>query len=423
MGREAEARPRDRRTFVKHAAIAAAGAAVAGPIVGAKSASAATTTLEGDQRVNGRLGVGVEPTVPLQVARTDAGAAVRVDAHTMGLYVRHDRDWAGETYDLVNLDHASTGDAVFIFHGGGKPPGFTGITGGNAALNVLIPYYSDARGDGRTGGTTLNDRTGMRGLFIQSQSVTDAVKAIHVQHFTNDVAAYFEIQPPGYRQPVGKGGGLLIDDWSAENTIRLRKPQTPGFGRALLSLEAKWDASGGTNAGNALQVLDSTGYTRASLGSSGKLSLFDDAHVTRVIVASDGSASFGGSQRFGSKVRIASEFGGAGVQRNLALINAHGSAGDGAQIEFDDAGSQNALIAASFDNVSAGSRSASLKFSVRSADAMTERLRLNGTGIGFFGAPPVARPVVSGSRGDGSALGSLLNALSRLGLVSDSSTS
>jgi hypothetical protein len=53
---------------------------------------------------------------------------------------------------------------------------------------------------------------------------------------------------------------------------------------------------------------------------------------------------------------------------------------------------------------------------------MTERLRLSGTGIGFFGATPVARPVVSGGRAGNDALTSLISALAKLGLITDSTT-
>lgn len=42
--------------------------------------------------------------------------------------------------------------------------------------------------------------------------------------------------------------------------------------------------------------------------------------------------------------------------------------------------------------------------------------------IGFFGATPVARPTVTGSKGGNAALGSLLTALANLGLITDSTT-
>jgi hypothetical protein len=52
----------------------------------------------------------------------------------------------------------------------------------------------------------------------------------------------------------------------------------------------------------------------------------------------------------------------------------------------------------------------------------TERIRINGTGIGFYAATPVAKPTVSGSKAANAALASLMTALSTLGLVTDSTT-
>ena len=46
----------------------------------------------------------------------------------------------------------------------------------------------------------------------------------------------------------------------------------------------------------------------------------------------------------------------------------------------------------------------------------------NGATAGFFGAEPVARPTVTGSRSDGTALASLMSALSSMGLINDNTT-
>jgi hypothetical protein len=45
-----------------------------------------------------------------------------------------------------------------------------------------------------------------------------------------------------------------------------------------------------------------------------------------------------------------------------------------------------------------------------------------GGAISFYGAPSVAQPVVTGSRGGNAALGSLLTALATLGLIVDNTT-
>lgn len=50
------------------------------------------------------------------------------------------------------------------------------------------------------------------------------------------------------------------------------------------------------------------------------------------------------------------------------------------------------------------------------------RLKMDGTGLAFFAAAPVAQPTVTGSRGANAALASLLTALASLGLVVDSSS-
>jgi hypothetical protein len=50
------------------------------------------------------------------------------------------------------------------------------------------------------------------------------------------------------------------------------------------------------------------------------------------------------------------------------------------------------------------------------------RVVCDATGIGFFGATPVARPTVTGSRANGAALADLIAKLAALGLVDDATT-
>lgn len=52
----------------------------------------------------------------------------------------------------------------------------------------------------------------------------------------------------------------------------------------------------------------------------------------------------------------------------------------------------------------------------------TAKVQVNTTGIGFYAATPVAKPTVSGAKGSNAALGSLLTALSSLGLITDSTS-
>lgn len=50
------------------------------------------------------------------------------------------------------------------------------------------------------------------------------------------------------------------------------------------------------------------------------------------------------------------------------------------------------------------------------------RLKINSTGVGFFGSTPIAKPTVVGAKGGNVALGNLMSALANLGLVTDSTT-
>ena len=358
-------------------------------------ATDAPNTWTADQTFMARLGVGTQPVYPLHVVRTDVGAAVAVTAHSRAFTVRHDRDWAGETHDLVDLDHRSAGDAIFIAHRGGRPPAFSGETGGMGGVNVLVPYYIDDTGTGRAG-SVVNDRTGARALFVQTQPTTNDVYALYVSHWSNAYAAYFAIQQSPNGEPQGTGGGILMDDYSASSSLKIGKWTAPRSGEAIVNISARTPAPV-----PGIRITETSG-------------------VVRALVMSDGTASFGTGSPFA--VRLQSEMPSSGVARNLALSNSSGASQSGTQIEFDDHSAQYALITATFDQ-NAVPRAASLKFSVRAADVMTERLRLSGAGIGFFGAAPGPKPVVSGARGGNPALASLLGALASLGLVTDSTTS
>ncbi len=59
---------------------------------------------------------------------------------------------------------------------------------------------------------------------------------------------------------------------------------------------------------------------------------------------------------------------------------------------------------------------------LRLLDNTTPRIRINATGLAFFNTAPVAKPTVSGAKGSNAALGSLMTALSGLGLVTDSTS-
>lgn len=76
--------------------------------------------------------------------------------------------------------------------------------------------------------------------------------------------------------------------------------------------------------------------------------------------------------------------------------------------------------------VNAASLSGSEKLFVdggmRIEDSGSARIETNGTGLGFFSAPPISRPTVTGSRGGNAALLSLITAIENLGLILNSTT-
>ena len=54
--------------------------------------------------------------------------------------------------------------------------------------------------------------------------------------------------------------------------------------------------------------------------------------------------------------------------------------------------------------------------------AGANKVRVNTTGIGFFGANPAAKPTITGAKDGNAALASLITALAQLGLVTDSTS-
>jgi hypothetical protein len=422
-GRDRVAETSARRVFLRRA-LGTAGAATVAAAAAASGARAqsgaspaytdASNDFSADQVINARLGIGTAPTAPLQVKSSNPGSAVRIDPHTMGLAIVHDTDWQGETYDLVNLFHKSTGDGVFVAHLGGVPTGYTGTVGGDAALNALMPYYLDDTSDGRTG-TKVNDRTGMKGLHIEMQAVTNGSRAIDVQHFGNASAMYMVVQPPNYGQPTGTGGPLRIDDYSNVASIQLDKWTAPS-NFAILDISTHT-----TTPQDAIWVRDNNAGARFRVRSDGLTRIIDGAGNIQLEANSNGQLALGSG--FNSS---ALQYLGAmrvnGVARNVALVNQDASAGSGSSIEFNDPNAQYAAINSTYDNRSTGSRAGSLSLRVRSSDTLTERVRLNGSGIGFFGKAAAAQPVVTGSRGGDAVVTRLITALANIGLVKDQTT-
>ena len=191
------------------------------------------------------------------------GSGLFISAHKHAISASHDTDWAGEAWDLIDLFHKSTGDAVFIVHQGGEPPGFSGEAGGDAGLNVLIPYNIDGTGTGWDG-STRNDRTGMRGLFIQSQPTNDNVHAALIDHYGNDYGVKITAQNPGH--PAGTGGALKLSDYSGSSSLYIEKRGQPGATDAALQIRG---LAGAPVA--ALRVVDDDGRQNVLIKTDGTI--------------------------------------------------------------------------------------------------------------------------------------------------------
>lgn len=313
----------------------------------------------------------------LELAQAGSGISLTISARDHAFFGEHSIDHEGEVNDLVGLHHKSTGDAIFALHQGGEPPAYAGDVGGNALFNGLIPYHLDGEGTGRDG-SVVNDRLGMKGLFIDAQTPNDRVNAILVRSFTNEPAVRLEVQGSPDTvggEPQGDGGALDIYDYA---------PTTPTF-----------------------RIFDENGAQLFVIEGNSQ----------------SGRTTIGAGPQFDNQLTLYKDD--AGIARTLALHNPNETDNSGSQIEFDDDNGQWALI----QGIRGGTGgmpfwSGELRFSITKANAagIVRRLWLSETGIGFFETAPVAKQEVTGSRGGNAALASVIDALEAYGLVTDSSS-
>jgi hypothetical protein len=156
---------------------------------------------------------------------------VKIEGQNNLLRLDQTVDLAGQTADVLDIVLRSTGDAIFMTHKGGLPSGSGLSPGGDAALNVLIPYYIDATDASGRVGSTINNRTGMRGLFIQSQALTGA-SAIDVRHASADYGIYMTLQDTALPNSPS-GGGIQMLDFSTASTLKFAKYSTPATNEAM----------------------------------------------------------------------------------------------------------------------------------------------------------------------------------------------
>jgi hypothetical protein len=327
----------------------------------------------------------------------------------------------------------------------------------------LIPFNLDGPFTGREG-SILNTHQGMKGLFVQAQPNLDRVFCVYLQNWSNEAAVTIDNQNPAH--PQGSGGGIAISDYGANKAaVTLSKLVTPSARSPLLRLSNVSGGSGvlltvgNTPTRNNLTIDDTGALRWASQGNPSDLAMyrvragvlrldgaielsassggyvpplglgapaantlsFHTAGSERIRVTPTGGVGIGGITPFGGRLLQVGESV-AGVSNSLSLQNYHQADGDSVQIEMVDNNRQFATVRGIFTS---SANAGALSFQVRdaSANALQERLRLSGLGIGFFGSAPAGRPVVSGARGGNAALSSLLRALASLGLITDSTTS
>lgn len=104
------------------------------------------------------------------------------------------------------------------------------------------------------------------------------------------------------------------------------------------------------------------------------------------------------------------EFRNAANNANISAVRSHPNN----SLAFGDAGHRS-VISGSYLLISPAI-SASMQV------ASTDRIAVDGAGIGFYNVAPAPRPTISGSRGTNAALGSLLHLLQHFGLIVDSTT-
>lgn len=221
-------------------------------------------------RINqdGHLGLGADPvTYRLHVHETGLDHAALISGVKHSLSSAHTADLEGEPMDLCDFTHWGTGDALFVAHLGGAPVGYGGTTGGNAGLNIGIPYIVGDTSLTLTEGT-VNDRAGMKGIFIQNQPAS-AANSILIQHSTDDPAIYLQVQPDD-RPYSGAGGGISIEDHSTADSIVVTKEAAPAASKATLVLH---DAVVGDH--DMFRIEASTGQPTLLVDSSGFISSRD----------------------------------------------------------------------------------------------------------------------------------------------------
>jgi hypothetical protein len=407
-----------------------------------------------------------DTTTPFTATTTPGNNAVClvVNAYGNGLLVDQtfDHSAANEgARDSLGVYHRSTGDAIFVAHAGGEPPGYTAVAGGDAGLNVLIPRYLDDIGSGWNG-QVLNNRTNMKGIFIQAQPNNINVSAAWLESWTNSPCLILTNQDPSH--PQGTGGAVYVDDWGGgpvgNPTITLARNPGGGAAQPFLQMtnrtgtrfqaisvgdvsQVRWridtlgflqwveatgavlsslqrSAAGVLGVGGSLAFTPTNGATpRTGLGGvSGDYLTFYTAGAERLRIGPDGALSTGGVSAFtGTGFQISQNA--AGLASSLVLQNTHQADGDRVQLAMSDSVRHFAVIQGIFTS---SANAGAVSVQVRRGSSLVERLRVDQNGVGLNGVPPVARaPAIpspaSDTTGTKAAIDAIRTALTNLGVT------
>lgn len=153
-----------------------------------------------------------------------------------GLYINQASYSNGTAYDAIDLMLRSTGDGVIVDHRGGIPSGgcagASNCPGGNAAFNVLIPYYLDSPNfSGQRVGSIVNDHTGQVGLLMDLQA-TESANGISLAYAGRNSALKIVNQNPA-NPNNGTAQGIFIDQFGTGQAIKIQDRKSTGTNSAI----------------------------------------------------------------------------------------------------------------------------------------------------------------------------------------------
>lgn len=295
-------------------------------------------------------------------------------------YFRSDNTGAGAVSALRCLRVRATNT------GGGTATAVEGLkvngpdNTGSTITNLYGVYVDDQTAAAGTVTNTAYTFYGAGGLLFNTGAVgvgpgaTSPAAMVHIRPaLAADVA--FKVQ-----SHATQSGHLLDFVNNANDTTLAAVDKDGNLGVGIATPLAKVHLKGASSAADTL-------FIEAS-GSGAK----------SVVMRADGAVGLGlnyPTQALNA-VRLQLEFNGAGIQRNMSLTNNHATAnGDGVQIEGSVAGNIWGKIQNVVDATS-GAPGSSWRFIVRdNSFVLTERFRVDGNGVGFNGATPVAKPTLA----------------------------